>query len=258
MMINKIKSEKELNADCSDLIFWFQKIEKGDLNKEILHFFWGRLIWNAIKWKYDDVDESVVQSYVRDENLEQLNISDKSAKDIHSQLRTLQMIENKWIHESFDREMVFDIYSQLSGISKKKIHLRNNIFTTSTGFTTPVLPESIDRELQSFFDLLESSHIETMNGDLTLRIEKAVTVFAKLIWIHPFPDKNGRVARMSTNCLLRKWHLPYIPIPKVRNSPDWMESLKHAMDGRTERACSLFRKWIYSILAETKKLFIKI
>lgn len=56
-------------------------------------------------------------------------------------------------------------------------------------------------------------------------------VHGSLIRIHPFADGNGRTARFFIQYALRSWGLPPLPLPKVRNDPEWKEALIAAVDG---------------------------
>ena len=56
-------------------------------------------------------------------------------------------------------------------------------------------------------------------------------VHASLIRIHPFADGNGRTARFFVQYAMRSWHMPPLPLPKVRNDPLWKSALTRAISG---------------------------
>lgn len=59
-------------------------------------------------------------------------------------------------------------------------------------------------------------------------------VFAAVVRIHPFEDGNGRVARFAVQFLLMKWGMDLLPLPKVRNDPEWKRALECAIRGDLE------------------------
>jgi len=56
-------------------------------------------------------------------------------------------------------------------------------------------------------------------------------VFSSVVRIHRYEDGNGRVARFAVQFLLVQWGMDLLPLPKVRNDPDWKVALEGAVHG---------------------------
>ncbi|MCC5961139.1 MAG: Fic family protein [Rhodobacteraceae bacterium] len=73
--------------------------------------------------------------------------------------------------------------------------------------------------------------ISAVTGSAKVAAPLLAHVFAATIRIHPFEDGNGRVARFTVQFLLTRWGMDLLPLPKVRNDPEWKRALRSAVRG---------------------------
>ncbi len=62
----------------------------------------------------------------------------------------------------------------------------------------------------------------------------AVAVHQRIAFIHPFPDANGRVARLAMNHILRRYGRGYAIFPPVNESRQHWDALEEAHRGNLE------------------------
>jgi len=62
----------------------------------------------------------------------------------------------------------------------------------------------------------------------------AVALHQRIAFIHPFPDGNGRIARLAMNHLLRRYGLGYSILPPVNESPEHLNAIEEAHRGNLE------------------------
>lgn len=65
-------------------------------------------------------------------------------------------------------------------------------------------------------------------------LREAMDVYLRIGVIHPFPDGNGRVARLAMNHLMRRYGLPYVVLPPLNEAPALLEALEEANRGRPD------------------------
>jgi Fic family protein len=93
-------------------------------------------------------------------------------------------------------------------------------------------------ELQRRLDGVRSSDREEV-------LLGGLEVYRKLGWVHPFPDGNGRVARLAMNHLFRRYGLGYVILPPLSEAPDLMDALTQAHRGNFELLAQAARKnWV--------------
>jgi len=78
-------------------------------------------------------------------------------------------------------------------------------------------------------------------------LRRAVNVHHQIVWIHPFADGNGRVARLAMNHLLRRYGLPYVILPPLSEAGEHFEALEEANAGRLERLVSIADRHQYRV-----------
>lgn len=86
---------------------------------------------------------------------------------------------------------------------------------------TPPLPHEIRQHLLNFErDLAEQ--LKHLSKDKKLLKKQIVKIAAwmqhKIVWIHPFLDYNGRIARLTTNLLFLEYGLPLVEIPAEKQA----------------------------------------
>lgn len=83
-------------------------------------------------------------------------------------------------------------------------------------------------------------------------IQFAAEVHRKLVYIHPFPDGNGRTARLAMNCILiQNGYLPCVISPAIKL--DYINSLEAGRGGDY----NAFLSFIAEAETETQKDFIR-
>lgn len=85
---------------------------------------------------------------------------------------------------------------------------------------TPPLPHTLREHLLNF-DKDLARQCEDMFDAETQKKERVVSVAAwmqhRIVWIHPFLDYNGRIARLTTNLLFLEYGLPLVEIPSEKS-----------------------------------------
>jgi fido (protein-threonine AMPylation protein) len=78
-------------------------------------------------------------------------------------------------------------------------------------------------------------------------LRSAVELYYRIGTIHPFPDANGRVARLAMNHLLRRYGAGYVIFPPLSEpSPLW-QSLMEAEQGRLDSLVAFANECRYEI-----------
>lgn len=93
------------------------------------------------------------------------------------------------------------------------------VFIRDTLFVPPG-PEKVPRMIDLLF--AELADIDRSRGLL-----RAVLVHLWLVWVHPFPDGNGRVARFLMNAALLGGGLPWLTI-RVEQRAEYFDALRRA------------------------------
>lgn len=74
-----------------------------------------------------------------------------------------------------------------------------------------------------------------------------VETYHRIGVIHPFPDANGRVARLSMNHLLRRYEVGYVILPSLSDAPPLWRALLEASQGNLECLLDFARACEYRI-----------
>jgi len=155
---------------------------------------------------------------------------DGPAADVANQVILLLLIERFWAPGAVLALPLQTIHSALFGLNGAK------------DFRTEIEVEDFDgtvrtavKEVCARLDEIERfAHVFTPRLRHENREAQAMFlayIFASVIRIHPFPDGNGRTARLFVQYALRCWGLPFLPLPKVRNDPRWKLALSAAIEG---------------------------
>lgn len=150
--------------------------------------------------------------------------------DIANQVRCFLLIEKFWRFRKPCLNFISHLHSVVMGLPFQSIALRA---TDSVADFPGIIPMSVDEvttgmiEIERHLALIQEFAQQTDN-------EKAgylAKLFGLIIRVHPFPDGNGRTARMAVQYCLRCWGYDYLVIPKVRNDVAWKEALGMAING---------------------------
>lgn len=198
------------------------------------------VVWQAIRNKYSALELAEFVEYFeqawrsseatmnRDELLSLTRAPKDAREDVGNQVVVLQLIERYWRSDANLKRPLATIHALASG--------EGNEVRTSDAVEDfdGVIPTSVD-EIGSRLDELERV-AEALVGRLREASSVAQTaflahMFAAIIRIHPFPDGNGRTARIFVQYALRCWGLPFVIVPKVRNDVTWRTALVAAIGG---------------------------
>lgn len=107
-----------------------------------------------------------------------------------------------WLHKSFCERLPAEMLSAENVDTKQRIRvvpgkLRDGIVTV--GRHLPPRPENLDRFLARFEEVFASP-----SPSRTDRIAAVGAAHHRLLWIHPFTDGNGRVARLMSHAMMRR------------------------------------------------------
>jgi fido (protein-threonine AMPylation protein) len=201
---------------------------------------WAAVVWAALAGKYPQLDEATVVAAVENTDLA-LQSSDSAVRDAGRQAAVLRQVETQWRFEAIDRSVLDELHRQSTGQVGGEGHWRSEEIVLARGWRPPIKPVSIPAALEGYYRLLDAAEVALGAGSSNLIVEFTSAAFARLLYIHPFPDGNGRTARLLANLCLRRAGLPYAAIPKVGNSKKWLDTLAQAMRGdetvlRTELA----------------------
>lgn len=107
-----------------------------------------------------------------------------------------------WLHRSFCERLPDDMRWNENPTTKKRVpvvpgKLREVIVTV--GRHLPPRPENLDAFLARFEEVFASATIPASD-----RIAAIGAAHHRLLWIHPFVDGNGRVARLMSHAMMRR------------------------------------------------------
>jgi fido (protein-threonine AMPylation protein) len=156
----------------------------------------------------------------------------------------LQNIEEKWRFEPVSLERMFEIHRHLYGAcGSNAALLRRTTVRLYAAQVTKLRPALIRLALAELDGLIESVDTKARNWNQEKQIDLAATIFCRIIEIHPFPDGNGRTARMFVNLIMRRIGRNYIVIPKVRNNDNWLQAMQLGLQRDTAQVAKLFSRW---------------
>jgi fido (protein-threonine AMPylation protein) len=107
----------------------------------------------------------------------------------------------------------------------------------------PVLMKQLDLKLRAEYGRLEQAR--PFPKEDVLRV--AVDVYQRIGLIHPFPEANGRVARLAMNHLLRQYNLGYVVLPPLGEPGPLWEALQEAHHGRLDKLIEVARECIVRV-----------
>ncbi len=220
---------------------------EGDLLTEVKEYFRIGLTYSSNSIEGNSLTESETKVVIEDG----LTIGGKPLRDhleasghsdaydfIYSLLDTETLSENdiKEIHRLFYHRIASN---EAGSYRAKKVILTGSKYPLPNPDELPTLMSSFTNNLRSKWNTLHA-------------IEKAAQIHKHFVFIHPFVDGNGRVARLLMNLsLLREQYLPVI-IPPLRRA-EYISALEEAHEDD-----STFLSFIAEMAIETYRDFGRI
>lgn len=140
---------------------------------------------------------------------------------------------HRLIGDSLDNDAVAGAYRE------------NRAFITGSSYPVSA-PQKIEAEMSALVEQIAK------NEDNLHPVELAAQLHKGMVFIHPFADGNGRVARLAMNTvLLQNSYMPVVIPPVLRH--EYIESLERARSGDQD-----FVNFIARSEIETQKEFIRL
>jgi fido (protein-threonine AMPylation protein) len=162
-------------------------------------------------------------------------------QDIDNQLIVIVLIEKWWSRGNHSGVGIRDVHRALFGGDPVDA-VRTLDHVPDFGGSTIISWQEVGCRIDELEIACREMADEMASAAPPIKARFLAYVFASIIRIHPFPDGNGRTARMYVQYLLRRWGDPYVVIPKIRNDPDWREALERAMPGDIRALQSQFER----------------
>lgn len=136
----------------------------------------------------------------------------KNLSDAVDFLEELAGDPNKPIREADIRQIHFIVLKNINDTEAGRY--RTTQVEISGSQFKPPSPESVPAEMKTFSDWLAGCCFKEEPEDSAAGLLRAVVAHAWLVYIHPFVDGNGRVARLLMNLLLMRHGYPVAIITK--------------------------------------------
>jgi len=107
----------------------------------------------------------------------------------------------------------------------------------------PALMKQLNLKLEAEQKRLDGMPNHTEEEVLTF----AMAVHQRIVFIHPFIDGNGRVARLAMTHLLRRYGQGYVILPPVNESSEHFDALEEAHQGNPERLVKFARSCVHTV-----------
>ncbi|MCK5617082.1 Fic family protein [Candidatus Pacearchaeota archaeon] len=222
---------EDLYKEIENGMTWFSAIQNNRIPENMRLYFWSSVVWSGIAGKYPDINEEIVYALAKEWTEAELNNENIILQDVNNQFNALNKLEYDWDQRKFDLSYLIDLYTTAIGTSNGVDSWRKSQFEISNGFTTQLLPKDIITQMNAFGSFLEAANFIIENASVQTILWIVSFTHSRIIYIHPFPDGNGRVARILVNAILHRGGFPYIPIPKVKNSQSLLCALQESFKG---------------------------
>jgi hypothetical protein len=199
------------------------------------------VIFEALRNKYLGVIDKDLKAAIDaglDSALQDGGLPQQLVKDIASQIHTLRAIETAST-EPYP-SIIRWLQSKLLDRTLTESDYRTDEFVADFDGKPPVAVVDIQ---PSLYELELAASWAIPQGrllPLSAKAELLAYIFSSVIRIHPFRDANGRTARFLVQFALKSWDMGLLPIPKVRNDPDWRAALRYAIAGEFQPLASEF------------------
>lgn len=155
-----------------------------------------------------DIERALASEYSRDSTRRQLQHEARAHIEVQRMIDTGEAPKNpvasaafiRWLHYEFCRRLPDDLLWVTNPDTGERLRVVPGELRTGTvkvGRHIPPPPELLEALLHRFEEAYTSSELST--------IQKIIVVGAahhRLLWIHPFIDGNGRVARLLSHAML--------------------------------------------------------
>lgn len=220
---------------------------ESGLQRQIRQYYKIGLTWSSNALEGNSLTESETKVLLEDG----LTVGGKPIRDYYeaaghakayeymSDLATDRLLDEgdvKALHRLF--------YGQIDP-AQAGVYRKERIIITGSKYPTTA-PDRVDAEMKQFIDWF------TVNESVMHPVELAAGVHKRFVFIHPFVDGNGRVARLVMNvALIRKGYTVAIIPPVLR--AEYISLLEKAHSDDTD-----FIDFIASRVVETQKELLRI
>ncbi len=215
---------------ADDLLRWFRALDAEGLGDAYLTEVWCSLVWHAVRGKYRRLALSDIRRLATGKQHADGRAVSAGETDAIRQFAALRLIESEWRHQALSVRRVVQLYAVACGCDLDQVRWRTDRLSLHGGVHTPVDAPDIPAAMEGYEALLKTACEPSGETDLSRFAGLAAELFTHLIRTHPFPDGKGRTGRLLCNLALRRWRLPYIDLPKVRNSEEWLGSVNEAIE----------------------------
>lgn len=147
----------------------------------------------------------------------------------------------------FDLKYIYHIHQRAFGHLYNFAGKLREVNISKGGFVFPAaiyLPQTMADFQENMLKPLPDTLSDT---DEALRY--IATIHAELLFIHPFREGNGRVARILANMMAAKYGLPLFPFRKItlRVQEEYISGVQQAASGNYDQMLTIFRMLYESV-----------
>lgn len=143
------------------------------------------------------------------------------------------------------------IFPEMGG-KFRRVELEVSLHKPPAFYRVPALMEDFCLDLKE-----RLKHLPELTGTnfLSELVRLLTWAHHRFLWIHPFQDYNGRLARLLTNVILLKLELPPIElrVETLRGRKSYVQALQEADRGDMEKLEKLMRQALHEAIQELER-----
>jgi hypothetical protein len=212
------------------------------------------VVYHALAGKYPDADADLKKTKIQPAIERAFSVSledlpdvgtfvDGLDQDVMNQVATLARLERDWTTRPQAEVDLKTMHRALCGSGSLSPGPRTNEFVQDFEGVPPAPLEDLEARRNTLDQSLKCVD-ELKSATLERKSDYLAWLFSSIIAAHIFADGNGRLARTAVQYCLRRWNMPFIPVPKVRNAAGWKGALHNAIDGNTGALASYISRLI--------------